>query len=357
MPDSNKSSTTADSALWIQVLAGGIGSRFWPASTADRPKQLLPLASGQPLIVDTVERARSLVPDERIRVLAGRHLVEPFRGALPNLPSSSYLVEPRARGTCPVLAWAAWELERLDPDAVLVSLHSDHLIRPLDGFLETVRAAAVLASTQDLLVTVGVEPDRVETGYGHIQPGEELESTGSTPAYRVAAFHEKPDAVTAARYMEAGYLWNTGIFVWKASVFLDEVRRHAPEVAACFDTLEREGAEAFFEATPVCVVDTAIMERTRRAATVKAAFAWDDVGSWEALSRTRPTDQGGNVLEGPAQVVDGQRNVVYSDDSKTVLWGVDDLVVVVANGTTLVMPRERAADLKKLLAELEGGQE
>ena len=131
MPDSTRSSETADPHLWIQILAGGIGSRFWPASTRVRPKQLLPLASERPLIVDTVQRARSLVPDDRIRVLAGSHLVEPFRGALPDLPSSSYLVEPQARGTCPVLAWAAWELERVDPEAVLVSLHSDHLIRPL----------------------------------------------------------------------------------------------------------------------------------------------------------------------------------------------------------------------------------
>ena len=355
MPDSTRSSETADPHLWIQILAGGIGSRFWPASTRVRPKQLLPLASERPLIVDTVQRARSLVPDDRIRVLAGSHLVEPFRGALPDLPSSSYLVEPQARGTCPVLAWAAWELARLDPDAVLVSLHSDHLIRPLDGFQETLRAAVHLARTEDLLLTVGVEPDRVETGYGHIQLGDSLDAPGSADAFRVAAFHEKPDAATARRYMDAGYLWNTGIFVWKASVFLEEVHRHAPEVAACLPALETGGAEAFFDATPVCVVDTAVMERTDRAATVRAQFAWDDVGSWEALSRTRTPDDDGNVAEGPTAIVEGRGNVVYTESGRVVLFGVDDLVVVQAGGSTLVMPRERAADLKNLLAELESG--
>lgn len=353
MPDSTRSSTDADPTLWIQVLAGGIGSRFWPASTRVRPKQLLPLASERPLILDTVERARSLVPDDRIRILAGSHLVEPFRGALPDLPSTSYLVEPKARGTCPVLTWAAWELVRLDPEAVLVSLHSDHLIHPLDGFRETVLAAAHLARTENLLLTVGVEPDRVETGYGHIQPGAPLEAPGHAEAFRVAAFHEKPDAETARRYMSDGYLWNSGIFVWKASVFLEEVHRHAPEVAECLPALERDGAAAFFDATPVCVVDTAIMERTDRAATVKAAFSWDDVGSWEALSRTRARDEDGNVAEGPTEIMDGSGNVVYTESGRVVLFGVDDLVVVQAGGTTLVMPRERAADLKSLLAELE----
>lgn len=339
--------------MWIQILAGGIGSRFWPASTAARPKQLLPLASDRPLIVDTVERARSLVPDERIRILAGAHLTEPFRSAVPELPSSSYLVEPQARGTCPVLAWAAWELERLDPEAILVSLHSDHLIRPLEDFRETVRVAAHLARTENLLLTVGVEPDRVETGYGHIQLGERLDAPGSAEAYRIAAFHEKPNADTALKYMDAGYLWNTGIFVWKASVFLEEVQRHAPEVADCLPLLESDGPQAFFEAVPVCVVDTVVMERTDRAATVKATFVWDDVGNWEALSRTRASDGQGNVIEGTADVVDGHGNVVYSDGGRIVLYGVDDLVVVEAGGTTLVMPKERAADLKELLAELE----
>lgn len=352
MPDSKRSSDSADPNLWIQILAGGIGSRFWPASTRRRPKQLLPLASPRPLIVDTVDRARSLVPDARIRILAGAHLAEPFREALPELPEESYLVEPAARGTCPVLAWAAWELARLDPEAVLVSLHSDHLIRPLEGFKETVRAAVEVARTQDLLVTVGVEPDRVETGYGHIQPGEPVKA-GSLDAFRVQQFHEKPDAETARRYMDEGYLWNTGIFIWKASVFLDEVRRHAPEVAACFPALESGGAKAFFDEVPVCVVDTAVMERTHRAATVKAAFSWDDVGSWEALSRTRDGDAGGNVVEGSGRVVDGTGNVVYAEGGEVVLFGVDDLVVVRSGARTLVMPRERAATLKSLLERLE----
>lgn len=299
-----------------------------------------------------MERARALVDDGRIRILAGEHLATPFRAAMPTLPADCYMVEPSARGTCPVLAWAAWEVARREPSAVLVSLHADHLIRPLEAFVGTVGAAAHLARTQDLLVTVGIRPDRVETGYGHIQPGEPLEAPGDVQAFRVAAFHEKPDAATARRYVDAGYLWNSGIFVWKASVFLDELERHAPEVASCLPLLEKEGTEAFFRAAPVSVVDTAVMERSSRVACVGATFAWDDVGGWEALGRTRDSDASGNVLLGNGRAVDSTGNVVFAEDGRVVLFGVHDLVVVRSGGVTLVLPRDRAADLKSLLRQL-----
>jgi mannose-1-phosphate guanylyltransferase len=334
------------------VLAGGIGSRFWPVSTPQRPKQLLPLAGERPLVAETLERARALVPDDHIRILAGRHLVEPFQRALPDLPGTSFLVEPQARGTCPVLAWAARELLRLDPEAVLVSLHADHVVHPLEAFVDTVQAAVKIAREEDLLLTVGVEPDRIETGYGHIQPGEAMVASSGVSAFRVRAFHEKPDALTARRYVDAGYLWNSGIFVWKASRFLEEVARHAPEVASLFPLLDSEGADAFFESVPVCVVDRAVMERSERVACVKAGFAWDDVGNWEALARTHPPDPSGNVVHGPSSVVEGSGNVVWAEEGRVVLYGVEDLVVVRTGDMTLVMPRHRAAELKDLLREL-----
>lgn len=353
MPVSKRSSTATDDSVWVAVLAGGVGSRFWPVSTPDRPKQLLPLASERPLIVDTVERARALVPDERIRILAGAHLVAPFQSVVEGLPDESYWIEPRARGTAPVLAWAAWKLTRLDPDAVMVSLHADHLIRPLDAFQETVATAVEVARRDDLLISIGVKPDRIETGYGHVEPGPELTTAGPATAYRVRAFHEKPDAETARRYVDEGYLWNTGIFVWKASVLLEEIRRHAPEVSE-FLSLIDESDEAFFEAVPVSVIDRAVMERSERVGTVAATFSWDDVGSWESLARTQPSDSADNVLVGAGRVVDGSGNIVFAESGSVVLFGTEDLIVVQTRGTTLVLPRNRAADLKQLLAALEG---
>jgi mannose-1-phosphate guanylyltransferase len=356
LPASTRSSSTADGfdvdRLWITVLAGGIGSRFWPVSTPARPKQLLPLASERPLIVDTVERARSLVPDERLRILTGRGLVEPFRSIVEDLGPEALLVEPRARGTAPVLTWAAWTVARRDPSAVLVSLHSDHLIRPLDTFRHTVLGAAAVADREDLLLSLGARPDRAETGYGYVQPGDALEAPGGLSAHRVRAFHEKPDRVTAARYVAEGYLWNTGIFVWKASVLLDEVERHAPEIAEHLPRLEEGDVERYFESVPRISVDVALMERSGRVGVVEGPFEWDDVGAWHALHRTRTPGLDGNVVLGEGLVHEGRDNVVFADEGRVVLFGVDDLVVVRSGDVTLVTRRGRSADLKDLLDHL-----
>lgn len=350
------SSTTPESSpsdhLWITVLAGGIGSRFWPVSTPERPKQLLPLTGGDPLIRETLDRARAVVPDERIRILAGPHLVEPFRSVLPGLPEEAYLVEPRARGTAPVLAWAAWKLAAADPDAVMVSLHADHDIGPLDAFVELVRGAAEVAVREEMLLTVGARPDRPETGYGYIQPGAAVQAPGDLEAFRVNAFHEKPDRETAARYVDEGYLWNTGIFIWKASVFLDEVRTHAPAVARHFELLEEGRTVAYFDAVPKVTVDVAVMERSERVGVIPATFEWDDVGAWHSLHRTAESDDADNVVLGDGRVVDGRGNVVFSDHGAVVLFGVDDLVAVRTGEVTLVTRRDRAPDLKELLDAL-----
>jgi mannose-1-phosphate guanylyltransferase len=185
-----------------------------------------------------------------------------------------------------------------------------------------------------------------------VEPGAAIDAGDGMKAYRVRAFHEKPDPVTAKRYVEQGYLWNSGIFVWKASVLLEEIRRHAPEVAPYLPLIARSD-QAFFEAVPVSVIDRAVMERSERVATVRATFTWDDVGSWEALSRTRPADPAGNVAVGAAHAVQSRDNVVFAEDGEVVLFGVEDLVVVRTRERTLVLPRGRAADLKTLVAELE----
>jgi len=352
MSSSPSPDPTAQPHLWVTILAGGIGSRFWPASTPARPKQLLPLGSENSLIADTVARARGLAPPERLRILAGSHLVEPFRRVLPDLADDSYLVEPRAVGTAPVLAWAAWEISRLDPDAVLISLHSDHVVEPPEALDALLRETAALARRENALFTVAARPSRPETGYGYIRPGQELAHDGSARAFRVGAFVEKPDAETAERYVEEGYLWNTGIFVWPARVFLEEITIHTPEIAEHLPLLESGDAEGFFDACSPCTVDVAVLERTRRICAVEATFEWDDVGNWEALARTRQSDAEGNVAVGPARIVDGTGNIVYSEDGPVVVWGTENLVVVRTAGMTLVMPRERAADLKSLMDEL-----
>ncbi len=334
------------------MLAGGIGSRFWPMSTPDRPKQLLPLASERALIVDTLDRARTLAPLERVRILTGNHLAAPFREAISDLGDRQFLIEPAARGTGPVLAWAAFEALREDPEAVLVSLHADHRIEPIESFADLLLAAAALASRERLLLTIGVPPTRPETGYGYLQPGDTVAEHQGHAARRVEAFHEKPGVETARDYIEAGYLWNSGIFVWRADVLLEEVRAHAPEISGALQRLEAGDVEGYFDAVEPVPVDVAVLERSSRVATLPCTFEWDDVGSWASLTRTREADPAGNVTLGDATVVEGRRNVVVGDAGPVVVWGADDLVVVRTRGVTFVTPRERAPDLKSLLSRL-----
>jgi mannose-1-phosphate guanylyltransferase len=265
------------------------------------------------------------------------------------------MVEPEAKGTGPVLVWAAWTLLQSDPDALMVSLHADHAIQPQEAFRSLILDASRIAKEADALFTVAVTPTRPETGYGYIRTGEPLAEQGAARAWLVDSFVEKPDQGTAEAYLREGYLWNSGIFLWKASLFLEEVRGVAPELADLLPLLEEGDTEGFFRNAPTISVDEAVLERSRRVGTVRATFEWDDVGTWEALSRTRDVDGEGNVLLGSVHAVDSARNIAVAEEGELVLFGVEGLVVVRSGDITLVAERRRAPELKALLKELPPG--
>lgn len=335
---------------WAVVLAGGMGSRFWPLSSAERPKQLLPLAGTQPLLADTVERLAPLVSAERVLVVTSRALAGAVRAALPQLPAANVLSEPRAASTAPALAWATAHAARADADAAIVSVHADWAVADGDAFREAAAGALLLAQSEDLLVTVGARPTRVETGYGHIVPGAPLGAGGG--GRRIIRFVEKPDAVTAQSLMFQGALWNTGMFVWTARRFRAEVVAHAPELAPGLAALDRGDVDGFFAAVTPVSVDVGIFERTQRGAVLTGDFGWDDVGSWAALRRVRAADAAGNVAHGEVHLVDSERCVAWSEGGPIVVHGLSDVVVVHARGLTLVTTAERAPDLKRLLDRL-----
>ena len=343
------SSTTLPNRYAV-VLAGGIGSRFWPASTPERPKQLLPLGSDRSLIQDTVERARRLVGDDRVRILAGRALVEPIQSAVPDLDEGAFLVEPIARSTGPALVWAAHEIERADPGAIMVSLHSDHVIEPFDAFQDTIDRATRAAVERGSLVCLGIEPSRPETGYGYIEVGADR----GEGVHAVARFHEKPDRDSAERYAASGrYLWNSGIFVWRARDLFEQAQRWAVELHPALPRLDSGDVDGFFDTVQPVSVDVGILERSDRVEVVRATFAWDDVGTWAALARTREQDPTGNVLVGEASVLDSSGNVVWTEGGRVHLFGIHDTVVVQVGADTLVMSKDNAADLKRLLTSIE----
>jgi mannose-1-phosphate guanylyltransferase len=332
---------------WAVLLAGGSGTRFWPLSTPETPKQLLPLSGAGSTAEESVERLIGLIPRERVLVVAGETLAPRLRSLL-NLPAENFLIEPRAASTAPALIWATWEARRRDPDAEVLSLHADWAVGDAAAFRRTADAALTAARTHDRLVTVGVVPSRPETGYGYIVPGAPLDARART----VARFSEKPDAATALDLMAAGALWNSGLFAWTARRLLSEVARHTPEVEAALPKLEAGDVPGFFHGVTPISIDVGLLERSDAVAVVSGAFAWDDVGTWQALARVRPKDPSGNVLVGPGVLQESHDCIVWSERDPVVLCGVKDLVVVHANGRILVMPTERAAQMKQLLDAL-----
>lgn len=333
---------------WAAVLAGGSGTRFWPLSTADRPKQFLPLSGSEPLLAQAVGRLDGLVPPERILIVTARRLAAETRALLPSLPPANVLGEPRAASTAPALGWATAVACARDPEATVLSLHADWHVGDVEAFRRAASQALAAAERHDALVTVGMVPTRPEIGYGYIEPGEPLDDT----ARRVRRFVEKPDRAHAEALIAAGALWNSGLFAWRADRYFEEARAHAPELAPHLDLLVAGDVDAFFARVTPIAVDHSHFERSERVAVVSGAFAWDDIGTWDALHRTRAHDAHGNVIVGPAVARDSHGCVMWADDGPIVVDGVRDLVVVRANGITLVTTRERAAQLKDLLEHL-----
>jgi mannose-1-phosphate guanylyltransferase len=337
---------------WAVVLAGGVGSRFWPLSTPQRPKQLLPLVTDRPLLVDALQRLAPLVPADRTLVLTSRALSQAI-GDLTGLSPKNVLTEPRPAGTAAALAWAASEImERSGRDAVMICVHADWAIGDDAAFRAALDRAATAAATHASLVTIGVVPTRPDPGFGYICPGREIASD----LREVERFVEKPDRARAVAMVRDGYLWNSGIFVWRVGDFLDEVAHLTPEVAPALAAAvgSTRDATAFFSRVQSVSVDVGVLERSRRVLVMPGRFGWDDVGTWAALRRVRPTDVQGNTVHGSVHTVDAERNVVHAEGQTVVLYGVSDLVIVARDGLTLVTTIDRSADLKKLVEALPG---
>ena len=335
---------------WAVILAGGVGSRFWPLSTPDRPKQLLPLVTEEPMLAATLRRLRPIASPDRTLVLTNASLVGAVRTLAPEIPAANVIAEPRPAGTAAAIAWAADTIARRDSDeAVMICVHADWSIGDEPGFRRALEDAARVAERNRTLVTVGVVPTRPDPGFGYIQPGARVE--GEQAARRVARFIEKPDRSHAQRMRAEGFLWNSGIFAWRVADFLDELRRLTPEVAPSLDQANGD-AQQFFATVKPIAVDVGVLERSNRVVVLPGDFGWDDVGTWAALGRVRARDAAENAVRGSVVARDAERNVVHADEGTVVLYGVSDLVVVTRGGVTLVTTRERSADLKALIDAL-----
>ena len=339
-------------ARWAVILAGGVGSRFWPLSTEKRPKQLLPLVANEPLLVEQLGRLRPMVEPKRTLILTNASLVRAIAKAAPKIPKENIIAEPRPAGTAAALTWASRLIEsRDDPAATMISVHADWAIGDDDGFRDVLTAAAVAAESHHALVTVGVVPTRPDPGFGYIEPGDSV-SKAEPDVRRVARFIEKPTRERAAEMVNKGYLWNSGIFAWRVGDFLDEVRALAPEISPALQQYP-DKLEKFFAAVPKPVpVDTAVLERSKKVLVVPGDFGWDDVGTWGSLHRVRQLDAHGNAISGDVHALDASNNVVHAEDQQVVLYGVKDLVVIAHAGLTVVTTIDGSADLKRLVESL-----
>lgn len=345
------------------IMAGGIGSRFWPHSRRARPKQFLSVFGNASLLQNTVARLQGVIPPERCFVVTNRMYVEQTREQLPALPPENILGEPISRNTAPCIAYAALRLVASDPDATMVVLPADHVIDDVRTFHQVLQTAIARSAEYGALVTIGIEPTYPATGYGYIQY-EPSDDDPSGPR-RVRTFAEKPDVATAERFLDSGdFLWNSGMFVWRADTILDELERHLPDTFEAFrplaDAIGTDGEEdalvSAFQGARSISIDYGVMERAERVYVVPGRFGWSDVGDWKAVFNLADKDQHGNAIRGLALLRGSARCLVASENRLVVLVGMHDTIVVETGDAVLVCHRDNAQQVKQVVDYLHAHQ-
>ncbi len=346
---------------FVVILAGGSGERFWPLSTRACPKQFISLFGGRPLLTLAVERLQGFIPPERIFVITASHLVDNTANALWSVPRTNIIGEPCKRDTAPAVAVACGLIRRLDPDGVVCILTADQLMRDVETFRQTLADAVQVASEDDVIVTIGIEPTNPATGFGYIEASDTVNSATITRFNKAARFVEKPDAYTAARYVESGrYFWNAGMFIWRCGVMQRALDEFAPDLAEVSEAVARAASceeidgvmQRLYPFLRAISVDYAIMERAQNIIMARGVFGWDDVGSWPAVAGHFNEDTVGNVIVGTCEAMECSDNIVISENRLTAMIGVSDLVVVQSESATLICPRERSEDVKKLVRRI-----
>jgi mannose-1-phosphate guanylyltransferase len=347
------------SRLVALIMAGGGGTRFWPRSRKARPKQFLCFSGEDSLLRATVKRLEGLVPPERTLLIVGADQAKLAREHS-GLPPASIIGEPEKRDTAACIGLGALLAGKMREDAVLIVLSADHLIQPADAFRDSMKRAAALAVEHRAIVTVGLRPNRPATGFGYIEFGKRIDEA-QPAAFSVTTFHEKPDAEMAGVFLRAGsFLWNSGIFVFTVPVILDAIKQHLPDLYAGLMKMRdpRDPAE-LARVYPTLIktsIDYGVLEHAKNQIVVEAPFQWDDVGTFEALSRYLPLDAGGNVSRGDVVAIDARNNVVDNDaKGLVVVSGVSDLLVVRTDDVVLIVPRKQAEKVKDIVDKLDKG--
>lgn len=345
-------------------MAGGKGERFWPLSSEARPKQLLSLVGDKCMLQMTLDRISGFIPIENTVIVAGSNISQAIVDECSQLTEDNILSEPTGRNTCLAIGFTAVHLRKRDPDAVMVVLSADHLIQPVGSLVKVIKAGTKVAAEESRLITIGIVPNRAETGYGYIELSDDQWETGGVTICRVAAFTEKPrPSVAQQYYIGRRHLWNSGMFIWSVKAILEALEKHMPDM---YESLleyethigkkdEKEAREKLYhEAEPISI-DYAVLEESDNVLVLKADFVWDDIGSWLSLQRFMDTDGENNVTVGDVVTLDSYENTLYnSDEGLIATLGVSDLVVARVGNAVLVAHKTKLNHLKDLLTRIAG---
>ncbi len=341
------------------ILAGGFGSRFWPRSRKDNPKQLLKIFGNESMIRLTVNRLKKLTTPLNILIVASENLCNKMKIELPEIPNNNFIIEPSGRNTAPAIGLAAIHVYQRNKNAVMCIYPADHLIVENDKFCEIVTEGIHFAQEHSALITMGIKPTYPATGYGYIQFGNS--HTDNSNIYKVKTFAEKPPLKSAERFLETGeFLWNSGMFIWKAEIILLEMKTYMPELHesldVIFDSFESGKYDIILDREWEIIqpesIDYGIMEKAKNVFTLKADFSWNDMGTWKSVYDVLSKDKNGMILQGNVLSVESKNSIIYSQDRLTAVIGIDNIAVVNTDDATLIMPMDHAEKVKEIVNQL-----
>ena len=349
------------------ILAGGRGERFWPLSRTQHPKQLLHITSDKTMLQETIDRIKDFIPIERSLVVTGANIKDPILDNVTYLKEENLLVEPEGKNTCLAIGLAAVHLSKIDPEACMVVLSSDHYIEPKEKLQKVLEVATEVAGKGEYLITLGIVPDRAETAYGYIEFSDLFDTVEGIPIYKINKFKEKPDRITAQEYYyDRKHLWNSGMFVWRTDTFLKALEKYVPDsyqkLLAYSEQIgkktQEEAVKKLYAESKETSVDCAVLEKANNVLTIKADLNWDDIGSWLALERIKKKDRDNNVILGKATTL-GTYETTVVNDSKGIITvlGVSDLVIVQTDDIVFVAHKTRVSDVRELIQRFAGNKE